>query len=122
MNFNSAPAFESLVTHINKGALMLQQLLTISERLVAASDQALTDLTFIRSTDQVSYCTVCLDQTHPRFTCLHFSNLERSSEFATATSTTERPDAETTDGAEHAQHEVDTSVHRIEIQQADEFP
>lgn len=65
MNVESASSFESLGDNVNNGALIMQQLLAPSEQIGAASDQSVTDLVSIDSTDHLNYCEACLDHTHP---------------------------------------------------------
>lgn len=58
------------------GSLTLERLLTISERLMVASDRLQTDLTSIRDIDQVPHCTFCLGGANMTFECLHASSTE----------------------------------------------
>lgn len=71
MNSKSASSFESIIERVNTGVLTLQHLLTISKRLVRASDQSSTDLTSATAMDHVSYCKICLDLHHPTSKCAH---------------------------------------------------
>lgn len=77
MIVESTSTSESLLDCVNNGALPLQQLLTILERLVAASDELLTDLTSSSAMDQASSCIVCLDRAHKTSKCLQTSTLEK---------------------------------------------
>lgn len=75
MNGKSARRFQSPVDCVNNGALMLQQLQTISEQLVVSSEQSPSDLISTTAMDQVNYCRVCLDRAHTTKKCPHISNL-----------------------------------------------
>lgn len=66
-----------LVKCVNNGALTPQQLLTISKRLVAASNESSTDLTSTTALDQVTYCRVFLHRVHTTSKCPHIRNPKR---------------------------------------------
>lgn len=74
MNVESPWSFNSLVDCVNDGTLTPQQLLTISERLLAASNSPLTDLASTASMDQADYSPVCLDKSHSTSKCPHIRN------------------------------------------------
>lgn len=63
-NIESAWSFDIFVDCPNDGLLTLQQWLTTSKRLVAASDDLSSDLTLTTSIDQVSYSRVCSVKDH----------------------------------------------------------
>lgn len=71
MNVESASSYERLIESVNNRDLTLQQLLTIAERLMAASDQSPTDLTSTTVMDQIPFCRVCLNRAHKTLKCLH---------------------------------------------------
>lgn len=100
MTDESILSFESLVYSIKDGTLTFQQLIAISERLMAVSDKPSTDLTFTRAMDQVSFCKTGLDRAHTTSNCPHVSNPETFIRGHNRTSTSNKVETLTIDQME----------------------
>lgn len=61
MIVESPSTFESVLGSVHNWELRLQQLLTISDRLMAVFNRSLTDLMSTTAINQVNYCRVYLD-------------------------------------------------------------
>lgn len=76
MNDESASSFNSLIDCGNDETLTLQELLEISERLVAMSYHLSTDLSLTTEMDQAKNWRVRLDRAHTPSKCSHIRNME----------------------------------------------
>lgn len=73
MNVESTASFERFVDFVNDWALSSQQLQTITERGVAASDPSLPDLTYTTPMNEVRQCDFWSEKAQPTTKCLHSS-------------------------------------------------
>lgn len=73
VNVESASSFRRFLEWVNDGLFTLQQLLTILERLVAATKQSSTELTSTTAINQISYYKASIDKDCSTSKCLRLS-------------------------------------------------
>lgn len=99
----------------------MKELVTISERLVAAYDQSSRGLTSTTGMNKFSYARLCLEKDRTNFKCSHITNPETCIRIPTVISTAHRAEKEPTNLAEGSKYTIGAWASRVRVREPEEL-